>query len=331
MSDVTRVPADRPLRWGILSTGWMAATFTEDLLRMPDHEVVAVGSRTPDAAHRFAAKYGIPRAHGSYAELAEDAGVDVVYVATPHSGHHDATLRCLRAGRSVLCEKAFTVTAAEAEELVAVAREERRFLMEAMWTRFSPGIVKVRELVADGVIGDVRAVLADFGINVPYDPEHRLYDPALGGGALLDLGIYPISLAWMLLGEPSQVRALASRAATGVDANTGVLFGYDGGQLAVLHSTVESASPVTATILGTAGRIEIHSLFFRPTSITVTPLDGEAETHTVELDGHGYTYQAAEVARCLRAGELESPLMPLDESVAIMRTMDTILRRLDED
>ncbi len=313
-----------PIRWGILGTGGIAATFTEDLLRLPDHQVAAVGSRTAASAARFAERWSIPRAHGSYADLAGDPEIDVVYVATPHSGHHAASRLCLDAGKAVLCEKAFTMTAAEAEDLVATARAKRLFLMEAMWTRFNPAIVMLRELVADGAIGEVRTVTADFAVEFPYDPEHRLYNPDLGGGALLDLGVYPVSFAWMLLGEPRVVHAVAGLAANGVDANTGVLLGYDGGAVALLHCSFESAGPVTATILGTKGRIDVHSLFFRPTSFTVRPRDGEPWTHTVELDGHGYTYQAAEVARRVRAGEIESPLMPLDETVAIMRTLDTI-------
>jgi predicted dehydrogenase len=196
--------------------------------------------------------------------------------------------------------------------------------MEAMWTRFNPAVRKLVELVTDGVIGEVRTVTADFAVEFPYDPEHRLFAPDLGGGALLDLGVYPVSFAWMLLGAPRQVHAVAGLAPNGVDANTAVLFGYDSGAVALLHCSVESAGPATATILGTKGRIDVDSYFFRPTSFTVRPHDAEPWTYTIELDGHGYTYQAAEVAKRLRAGELESPLMPLDESVAIMHTLDTI-------
>jgi predicted dehydrogenase len=313
-----------PIRWGILGTGGIAATFTEDLLRMPDQQVAAVGSRTPESAGAFAERYGIPRAYGSYAELAADDSIDVIYVATPHSGHHAAALLCLRAGRAVLCEKAFTVTAAEAEELVATAREKSRFLMEAMWTRFSPGIVRLRELVAEGVIGEVRSVTADFSFPFPYDPAHRLFDPDLGGGALLDLGVYPVSFAWMLLGEPTAVHAVAGLAPNGVDANTGILFGYDNGAVALLHCSLEAEGHVAASVLGAKGRIDVHAPFFRPPALTVRPSGGEPWTYSVELDGHGYTYQAAEVAARLRGGELESPVMPLDETVAIMRTLDTI-------
>ncbi len=317
-----------PIRWGILGTGGIAATFTEDLLRMPDQQVAAVGSRTAESAGRFAERYGIARAYASYAELAADDSLDVIYVATPHSGHHAAALLCLRAGRAVLCEKAFTVTAAEAEELVAVARAENRFLMEAMWTRFNPAVTRLRELVVDGVIGEVRSVTADFSFSFPYDPTHRLFAPELGGGAVLDLGIYPVSFAWMLLGEPAKVHAVAGLAPNGVDANTGILLGYRNGAVALLHCSLEAEGPVAATVLGTKGRIDVHAPFFRPTAFTVHPSGGEPWTHTVELDGHGYTYQAAEVAGRLRAGELESPVMPLDETVAIMRTLDAIRSQL---
>ena len=313
-----------PIRWGILGTGGIAATFTEDLLRMPDQVVAAVGSRAPASAAAFAERYAIPAAYGSYAELAADPSLDVIYVATPHSGHHAAALLCLRAGRAVLCEKSFTVTAAEAEELVAAAGIANRFLMEAMWTRFNPAVVRLRELVAEGVIGEVRSVTADFSFSFPYDPAHRLFDPGLGGGAVLDLGVYPVSFAWMLLGEPATVHAVAGLAPNGVDANTGILLGYRNGAVALLHCSLEAEGPVAATVLGTKGRIEVHAPFFRPTALTVHPAGAERWTYSVELDGHGYTYQAAEVASRLRAGELESPVMSLAETVGIMRTLDTI-------
>lgn len=318
----------RPIRWGILSTGGIAGTFTDDLLLLDDHEVVAVGSRNAATAEAFADQYGIDRAYGSYAELAADDNVDVVYVATPHSGHYAASLECLRAGRAVLCEKSFTVTGDEAAELVAVARERQVFLMEAMWTRFNPAVTKLHEVVADGVIGELRSVLADFCLVWPYDPEHRLFNPELGGGALLDLGIYPVSFAWMLLGAPSRIEAVAGKAPNGVDANTGILFGYDDGATALLYTSLQAKNTGGASILGTRGRIDVHPPFHRPTSFTVHPYDGEQWTHTVKLSGRGYTYQAEEVARRLRAGELESPIMPLDESVAIMRGLDEIRERI---
>ncbi|HEU5030438.1 MAG TPA: Gfo/Idh/MocA family oxidoreductase [Spirillospora sp.] len=315
---------DSPLRWGILGTGGIAAVFTEDVLRLPDHEVVAVGSRSHGTAAAFAERYGVPRAHGSYAELAADDGVDVVYVATPHPLHYEPARQCIEAGRAVLVEKPFTTGAADAEKLAALARERGVFAMEAMWTRFNPLVRRLRDLVAEGAIGDVTAVYADFSITRTYDPEHRLWSPELGGGALLDLGCYPLSFTWPLLGPPASVQATASPAPTGVDANTGILLGYTSGAVALLHCGLLGDSPHTATVIGTRGRVDIASPFYRPASMTVVRTGGDPEVLTADIDGHGYTYQAQEVARCLRAGLTESPLMPLDETVAILRTIDEI-------
>lgn len=229
------VGSGRKVRWGILATGGIAASFAEDLRELKDDaEIVAVGSRRLESARAFADRFGIPRAYGSWTELADDEGVDVVYVATPHSAHRVAAGLCLRAGRSVLCEKPFTVNAVEARELADLARTHGRFLMEAMWTYCNPVVRRLTELVADGAVGEVRSVHADFGLAGPFDPGHRLLDPALGGGALLDLGVYPVSFAHLLLGEPDEVQAWAHLTEDGVDDNTGMLLGYDSGAMAVL-------------------------------------------------------------------------------------------------
>jgi predicted dehydrogenase len=315
---------DTPIRWGILGTGGIARVFTEDLLRLPGHEVVAVGSRATGTAEAFAARHGIGRAHGSYEDLAADGEVDVVYVATPHPGHHPAALRCLEGGRAVLVEKPFTTTAADAEHLIAVARDRGLFAMEGMWTRFNPVISRLRALVADGAIGEIQSVYADFSFAFAFDPAHRLWAPELAGGALLDVGVYPVSFAWMLLGAPDTVQATSAPAPTGVDANTGILLGYASGAVALLHCGLMADSPQTATVTGTKGRIEVAAPFFRPEAMTVHRAGAEPETFTTEIDGHGYTYQAAEVARCLRAGALESPLMPLGETRDILGTLETI-------
>jgi predicted dehydrogenase len=311
-------------RWGILGTGWIARQFTADLLSLPGHEVAAVGSRAPRTAEAFAAEFGLTRAYGTYAELAGDAAIDVVYVATPHSGHFAAARQCLEAGRAAVVEKPLTPTAAETAALVAVARDRGRFLLEGMWTRFNPLIIKLCELVADGAIGEVTAVYADFSWAPPYDPASRYWSPDLAGGALLDLGVYPVSLTWMLLGRPDAVRAWATPAPTGVDANTGIMFGYDSGAVALLHCGLTAASPQRATVIGTGGRIELPALFYRPTSMTLHRAGAEPEVFDLELKGNGFAYEAEEVARCLRAGLLESPRLPLDESIAISHTVDTI-------
>ncbi len=314
----------QPVRWGILATGRIARTFTEDLARLDDHVVAAVGSRTAASARAFADEYGIERAYGSYEALATYDGVDVVYVATPHSGHFDAARLCLQAGRAVLVEKPFTVTPGQAGELAELAAQRRLFAMEAMWTRFNPLVRQLTGLVADGVIGEITAIQADFSIAPDYRPEDRLWNPELAGGALLDLGIYPIAFGSMLLGEPDLVRALSTAAPTGVDASTAVIARYPGGAVGLYHCGLRADAPATAKITGTGGHITVGAPFFRPASFTVHAAGAEPQTRSTAIDGHGYTYQAAEVARCLRAGLTESPLMPLAETLSIMRTLDEV-------
>ncbi len=315
------------IQWGILGTGGIARTFTEDLLHL-GYGIRAVGSRAEGTAKAFADEYGIGHAYGSYAELAADDAIDVVYVATTHNVHHSAARTCLEAGRAVLVEKPFTTTAADAEDLVALARERNLFAMEAMWTRFNPLVARVRELVADGAIGEVKSVYADFSENFPFDASHRLWSPELAGGALLDLGIYPISFASMLLGEPAAIQAVTTPGPTGVDSNTGILFAYDSGAVALLHCGFLARSPQSATVNGTSGWIEVAGPFWHPDAMTLHRDGAEPERFDLEVPGHGYTYQAEEVARCLEAGRTESGVMPLDETLAIMRALDTVAARL---
>jgi predicted dehydrogenase len=311
------------IRWGILATGGIAGTFVADLALLPDAEVAAVGSRTPEAARRFAARHGIPRAHGSWTELAADPEVDVVYVATPHAAHHDATRLCLAAGKAVLCEKPFTLDLASAQDLVTLAEQRGVFLMEAMWMRTIPAVRRIAELVADGAIGEVGAVYADFAIGGVFEPTHRLRDPALGGGALLDLGVYPVTFAHLFLGPPQRIAALATLTPEGVDDNTAIIFGYDGGALATLHCGLAGESPTVATIIGSTGRIELPSPFFRPDRFTLYR-GGQAELVHVPLRGNGMGYEAEEVMRCLREGRRESPLVPWSATLEVMRSLDAV-------
>jgi predicted dehydrogenase len=309
-------------RWGILATGGIANAFAEDLRLLPDAEIAAVGSRTLDAARAFATRHGIPRAHGSWADLAADPDVDVVYVATPHSAHHEAARLCLMAGKAVLCEKPITLDLAAAQDLATIAREHGVFLMEAMWMRTNPAIRKITELVADNAIGEVNALYADFGIGGPFEPSHRLRDPALGGGALLDLGVYPVTFAHLFLGPPQRIAALASLTPEGVDDNTGIILAYDGA-LATLHCGILGASPATATIVGDAGRIELPAPFYRPDRFTIHR-NGQAEVVQLPIRGNGMGYEAEEVMRCLREGLTESPLIPLSSTLDVMRSLDAI-------
>lgn len=258
---MAEVAAER-VRWGVLATGGIAAAFTADLVDLPDAEVVAVASRTEESAKAFADRFGIPRAYGDWGALAADEDVDVVYVATPHSAHRAAAGLCLEAGRNVLCEKAFTLNTREAEELVALAKERGSFLMEAMWMYCNPLIRRLKELVDDGAIGEVRTVQADFGLSGPFPPTHRLRDPAQGGGALLDLGVYPVSFAQLLLGEPSEVMARAVLSDESVDLQTGMLLSWESGALASLHCSLVGGTSTSASVTGSEGRIDIPYGFF---------------------------------------------------------------------
>jgi predicted dehydrogenase len=314
-----------PLSWGVLGTGGIAQTFAADLTFTESGRVAAVGSRQMDSADRFADLLSIPNRHASYEALVADPEVDVVYVATPHPMHHACALLALRAGKPVLVEKPFTMNAAEAQELVASARAEGLFLMEAMWTRFLPHIAQIRGLVAEGALGDIVTVTADHGQWFAKDRDFRLFAPELGGGALLDLGVYPVSFASMVLGNPDRIVTLIDPAFTGVDGQTSMLFGYASGAQAILTCTLAAKSPTRAAIVGTDARIEIDGDFYAPTSFTLISRTGERTHFDAAHQGRGLWHQADEVARCVREGLLESPLMPLDESVSIMQTMDAVL------
>lgn len=319
--------ADERVRWGILATGGIAAAFTADLVDLPDAEVVAVASRSTESAKAFADRFGIGRAYGDWESLARDEDVDVIYVATPHAAHRAAAGLCLEAGRNVLCEKAFTLNLREAEELVALAKEHGGFLMEAMWMYCNPLVRRLKALVDDGAIGEVRTVQADFGLAGPFPPAHRLRDPGQGGGALLDLGVYPVSFAQLLLGEPTGITSRAVLSEEGVDLQTGALFTWDSGALASLHCSINGGTAVVASVTGSKGRIDIPSGFFHPERFVLHRDGRDPEEFTADpADGPrtSFRHEAREVMRALRAGEKESPLVPLDGTLAIMRTLDTI-------
>jgi len=310
-------------RWGILGTGAIARKFAEGLQSATGAQLLAVGSRASDTAEAFGQKFAVPRRYGSYAELAGDPDVDVIYVATPHPFHLENSLACIEAGKAVLCEKPLTVNARQAERLIKAARLGKVFCMEAMWTRFLPSLVKVRELLAQQAVGEVRMVIADFGFRAGWNPEGRLLNLHYAGGGLLDVGIYPLALASMVLGKPATISSQAHIGATGVDEQAAVVLGYAGGQLATLSCCVMARTPQQAWILGTEGMIHIHEPWWRSTKIT---LQAGADSRDIDLPmkGNGYNYEAEEVMRCLAAGKLESPTMPLEESLELMRTMDRI-------
>ena len=313
-----------PIRWGILGTGNIAHQFARGLADTPDATLVAVGSRSIDTANTFADEFDVERRHPTYEELADDDGVDAVYVSTPHPFHRDNSILLLEHGKAVICEKPFTINAGDAKAVIDVARQRDVFLMEAMWTRYLPAVVRARELIAEGAIGDVRLVQADFGFRAGINPEGRLFNLALGGGALLDVGIYVISMASMILGpRPSRVASTTQIGETGVDEQSAFLLQYPGGELAVLSCAVRTGTAVEARIFGTEGSILLHGPFFKCGALTVKR-GGEEEHIDLPLEGNGYNYEAAEVGRCLRAGLKESDVMPLDETLALMELMDSI-------
>jgi predicted dehydrogenase len=322
--DTVVIMTEQKVRWGILGPGGIASTFAADLPLVPGAELAAVGSRSKESAVAFASRFGFERAHGSYAELAADPGVDVVYVATPHAFHLQAALLCVEAGKSVLVEKPITLDLPGAARLVAAARTNEVFLMEAMWMRLNPAIRKVAELVEQGAIGWVSAIHADFGLPGPFPADHRLRDPRLGGGALLDVGVYPVHLAHLVMGAPTSVQAWAHLTPEGVDENTGVLLGYQAGAVAALTCSINGASRNTASITGTEGRIDLPEGFFVPKSFVLHRPDGDPETFAFPFEGAGYQFEVAEVQRCLLAGELESPLLPHTTTLEVMTLLDTI-------
>ena len=312
------------IRWGILGTGNIANSFATGVAPMPDAQLAAVGSRSQASADACGDRFNIPRSHPTYADLANDPDVDVIYIATPHTLHLENTLLCLDAGKAVLCEKPFTINAAQARQAIERAQQRNLFLMEAVWMRYMPLMVKIRQMLAEGVIGQVRVVSADFGFVSEAAPESRVFDPALGGVGLLDVGVYPISLAQMILGTPTKVTGVAQLAPTGIDEQSAFVFGYAGGEMAVLHNSLRTRTPQEAILMGTEGWIRIHTPWWIPQIMTLEKPGQEAEIIEVGYEPNGYNYEAAEVHRCLRAGEVQSEIMPWHETLAVMETMDAL-------
>ncbi|MFG1675506.1 Gfo/Idh/MocA family protein [Micromonospora sp. NPDC049282] len=315
-------------RWGILATGHIATCFATDLRLAPGAELVAVGSRTRESAEAFARRHDVPRAYASWAELAADPDLDAIYVATPHAAHHEAALACLAGGKAVLVEKPCTLDLPTTIELVETARARGLFFMEAMWMRTNPLVLRLLELIRDGAIGEVTHVRADFGAAGPFPPEHRMRNRELGGGALLDLGVYPLGLAHLVLGTPQHVQAWARLSPEAVDENTGIVLGWDSGAVATLSCGMVGATAITASITGTTGRIDLPEPFFRPGSAVLHRLGAEPETIPADLTGGGYQYEAIEVGRCLAAGLTESPLVPHAATLEIMTLVDDIKARI---
>lgn len=311
------------IRWGIAGPGDIAVGFANGLQLLDDAEIFAVGSRSADRARDFAAKYGASAAYGSYEDLAADAGVDAVYVATPQSRHEQDTLLFLEAGKHVLCEKPFALNQSQAQRMIDAARERGLFLMEAMWSRFLPAYRVLAELLGEQAIGQPQLVEADFGFHRPFDPTHRLYDPERGGGGILDLGVYPVQLASLVLGTPTSVVALGRIGETGVDEHAAAVLGHPGGELAVVKASITTNMSCTARISGTEGVIEVPAFMHCPGSLTIVR-GFEREEIDGSWEGGGLQFQVEEFHRCLATGEIESPVISHAETLSIMGTLDQI-------
>ena len=316
------------LRWGILGTGWIAHLQATDL-NAAGFTIAAVGSRSQTGADAFAAEFGIPAAHGSYEDLVGDANVDIIYVATPHPFHAENAMLALRAGKHVLIEKAFTLNAPDARRVVDFAAEAGLVVLEAMWTRFLPHMARIREIIAAGTLGDVRSLIADHNQDLPKDSQHRVNNPALGGGALLDLGIYPVSFAFDIFGAPTSVLASAAKTSTGVDRHTAIILNYADGQQSVIQVGLDTLGPNTAVIIGTRGRIEIDSVWYTATGFTVFDAENVVlERFDEQVLSRGMQYQAWEIERLVRAGLTSGELLPPNQSVQIMQTLDEIRKQI---
>lgn len=320
--------SDGTIRWGILGTGFIAGLQTQDL-KDNGFTVQAVGSRSTESSRAFAEQHGVATAHGSYEELVADPLIDVVYIATPHPFHRDNALLALNAGKHVLVEKSFTMNAREAQEIVDLAESKGLVALEAMWTRFLPHMIRLREIIQEGTIGEVRKVVASHNQSLPKDPAHRLNDPALGGGALLDLGIYPVSFAFDILGSPATIKASASMSATGVDRQTAAIFEYANGAQALVDCELDAASANRAMVIGTQGWIDIEHTWYNPVPFTVHAVDGTVvERYDQPVNSRGMQYQAAELERLVRTGATSGTILPPSETVDIMAAMDEIRRQI---
>jgi predicted dehydrogenase len=321
MGDVT-------VRWGVVGPGRIASKVVGDAPHVPGAEFVAVASRSAQRAKAFAAEHGIPRAHDSYQAILDDDGVDVLYIATTHPQHRAIALAALRAGKAIMVEKAFTVTPEATREIVDLATSTGLFAMEAMWTRFQPVIVRLRELLADGALGQVKAVQGELCVQAPKDPGDRFLNPAIGGGALFDLGVYPISFAQMVFGTPDTVYADGALAETGVDLEESVLLSFPGGGAATMYCSLNCASPGQMRVFGTEGWVDVLPRFHHPATIVLHRLGAEPETIVAPRIGGGYAHELIEVTECVVAGKKQSDVMPLEDTVAVQDVMGEVARQL---
>ena len=316
-----------PIRWGIIGVGWMADQFANGVNAHTASTVHAVSSRELAKAQAFAASHSVAKAYGSIAELVADPDIDAVHVASPHTGHLENALEAIAAGKNVLVEKPICLNAADARTLIDAARAADVFVMEAMWTRYLPHMVELKRVIADGEIGEIVALQADHGQAFPFNPTSRWWDPALAGGALLDIGIYPVAFAHDILGVPDSITAVAQMTETNVDGHVSMAFMYGARTQASLQSTMWAETPTVAHVSGTKGRIEVAGPFYREAAFRVITADGVREFPYKGV-ANGYAYEAAEVARRITAGEKQSPAMTPEMTLEVMASLDEVRRQI---
>lgn len=317
----------KTIRWGILGPGKIAHKFAEGLKHVSNSELFAIGSRNKQKAQEFANQYNAKKVYGSYLDLVTDPEVDIIYVATPHNLHFENTMLCLENGKSVLCEKPFAVNEKEVGQMIGKAREKNLFLMEGLWSRFLPQIIKAKELIENGAIGEIKFMKADFGFNSPYDPASRIFNQKLIGGSIMDVGIYPVSLSMFLLGMPQRIVANAGIGPTGVDHSCSMSFSYEQDLISVLYSSVVAKTDVTAEIHGSKGKIVFPEQWFRPVPFYLIDEYGNRNDYHFDFKGNGYNYEAQEAVDCLLEEKMQSSLMKWSDSLNLIKLLDEIRRQ----
>ena len=315
------------IRWGILGAGSIAKKFAADLQHVQNAKLVAVGSRTQENADAFADLFSIEKRYSSYLQLVEDKDIDIIYIATPHILHHENTLMCLQHHKAVLCEKPFAINQKQVLGMIQLAKEKKIFLMEALWSRFLPHFIKLKEIVAQGMIGEVTALQANFGFKTSADSNKRLTEIELGGGTLLDIGIYNIFFALHILGNPDNMEVAMVPNASGADEQCAITFHYHNGAVAQLFSTFKADIPIDLQIFGTQGNIKLTQRFYEPTCTIQYSTDGGKKYELIEVEkakGIGYEYEAQHATDCLLAGKMESDLMTFEESLVLIKLLDQV-------
>lgn len=316
------------VRMGIMGTGNMARAFAAGLQHTLRVELQSVASRSSDSANQFGDEFNVPNRHSDYLALATDPDVDIVYIATPHSSHAELSMMCMESGKAVLCEKPFTINSCEARMVIEKAKEKQLFLMEAMWSRYVPAVVKLRELLESQAIGNVQMMIAGGAFMPPFDPEAYLFRPDLGGGVLLDAGVYLVSMASMVFGAPTNIRAVGSMGKTGVDEHDAIILEHSSGAIASLYISLRASESPQITLLGDRGKLLVHAPLFAPPRLTLSVTNEEPQILECPFEGNGYQFEAEEAADCILSGRTESQMMPLGETLSIMQTMDEIRQQI---